>query len=165
MGKWLARGDCKGRRDHPSSLSDTCADNGFAASVGAWSPSTPAPFRCSICRVMDAVKRREAVVGEYKNRCDPASVCRYISTVCPWVVEVRRASPSDLRAALVRVKKHLPPSNMPGLEDALGFGGEAPPDSASLLLMTAQISGAGTQDEKVAMESVGRIRLSRAPHL
>ena len=73
--------------------------------------------------------------------------------------------PSDLRSALVRVKKRLPPSNMSGLEDALGHEGEAPSDSTWLLLMTTQISGAGTQAEKVAMGSVGRIRLSRAPHV
>ena len=34
-----------------------------------------------------------------------------------------------------------------------------------MLLTTAQFSGAGTQAEKVAMESADRIRLSRAPHV
>ena len=165
VGKWLVRGDCKSRRDPPSSQRDTCADNGFASSGGIWFPNAPAPFHRDICRAMDAAKRRESVVGEYKDRCDPASVCRDISTACLWVAELRRASPPDLRAALARVKKRRTPSNMSGLEDALGYGGEAPPDGTSLLFMTAQISGAGSQDEKVAMESVGRIRLSRAPHM
>ena len=111
----------QGRRDPPSSLRDTCA-----ASVGVWSPNAPAASRCNICRAMDAAKRRESVAGEYKNRCDSASVCRDIFTACPWMVELRRAPPSDLRAVLARVKKRLPPSNLSGLEDVLGRGGEAP---------------------------------------
>ena len=87
MGKWLVCGGCNGRRDPPSSLRDTCAGNGFAASVGIRSPNAPAPFRCNICRVMDAAKNRESGVDEYRNRCDPASVCRNIFTVCPWLAE------------------------------------------------------------------------------
>ena len=114
---------------------------------------------------MDAAKRRESVAEEYKNRCDSASACRDIATACPWMVELRRATPPDLRTAPARVRKRLPPPNISGLEDVLGHGGEAPSDSASLLLIPAQISGAGTRAEKVAMESVGRIRLSRAPHM
>ena len=104
-GKWLVCGDCKGRRDPPSSQRDTCADNGFATSVGPWSPDAPAPFRCNICRAMDAAKHRDSVVGENKSRCDPTSVCRDNFTVCPWMVGLRRASPSDLRAAMVRATK------------------------------------------------------------
>ena len=108
---------------------------------------------------------RETAKDEYKSRRDPFSICRDISSACPWMTELRRAAPADLRTALVRVKKHLPPSNAPGIEDALGRGGEVPPDGASLLLMTAQFPGSSTQAEKVALESVDRIRLSRAPHM
>ena len=114
---------------------------------------------------MGAAKRRESVAGEYKSRRDPASVCRDIFSVCPWVTEVRRASPAELRAALVRVKKRLPPSSTSGIEDVLGHGGEVPSDGASLLLMAAQFSGSGTQAEKVALELADRIRLSRAPRM
>ena len=81
------------------------------------------------------------------------------------MVQLRRASPSEVRSALLRVKKHLPPSNTSGLEDVLGQGGEVPSEGTSLLLMTAQFSGAGSQAEKVALESVDRLRLSRAPHM
>ena len=165
VSKWLVRGDCVGRRDPPSALCDTYADYGFAASVGIWSPNAPAPFRCNICRALDAAKHREFVAGEHRNRRDPASICRDIFMVCPWMAELRRASPSELRTALVRVKKRLPLSNMSGIEDVLGHGGEVPSDGTSLLLTPAQFSGVRTQAEKVAMESVGRIRLSRAPHV
>ena len=41
----------------------------------------------------------------------------------------------------------------------------SPSDGASLLLMTSQFSGPGAQAEKVAWESAGRIRLSRAPRI
>ena len=47
----------------------------------------------------------------------------------------------------------------------MGQGSEGPSDCTSLLLTTAQFSGAGTQTEKVATESVDRIRLSRDPHM
>ena len=83
----------------------------------------------------------------------------------PWMVQLRHASPGEVRSALQRVKKHLPPSNASGLEDVLGQGGEVPSESTSLLLMTAQTSGSGSQAEKVALESVDRLRLSRAPHM
>ena len=50
-------------------------------------------------------------------------------------------------------------------QHVLGQGNDVPSDSTSLLLTTAQLSGPGAQAEKVAMESVDRIRLSRAPHM
>ena len=70
-GKWLARGDCVGRRDPPIAVCDSCADSGFASSLGTWAPDASAPFRCKICRALDAAKCRETVAGEFENRCDP----------------------------------------------------------------------------------------------
>ena len=61
------------------------------------------------------------------------------------MIELRRAAPAEIRSALLRVKKHLPPPNASGLEDVLGQAGGVPSEGASLLLMTAQFSGAGTQ--------------------
>ena len=165
LGKWLVCGDYVGRRDPPSALRDTCADNGFASSVGQWVPRASVPFRCNICRAWGAAKRRETLADERKSRRDPASVCRDIFSVCPWVAELRRASPAELRTALLCVKKHHPPPNASGLEDVLGRGDEVPSDSTSLLLMTAQFPGAGAQAGKVALESVDRFCLSRAPHM
>ena len=63
------------------------------------------------------------------------------------------------------MKKHLTPANTSGWEDVMGQGSFAPSDGTSLLLMTAQFSGPGAQAEKVAMESVDRIRFARAPHM
>ena len=40
-----------------------------------------------------------------------------------------------------------------------------PWDGTSLLLMSGQIFGPSTRADQVALESVGRIRLSRAPHV
>ena len=42
---------------------------------------------------------------------------------------------------------------------------EAPLDGASLFAMAAQTCGSGSLAELVALESVGRLRLSRAPHV
>ena len=159
-GKWLVRGDCVGGRDPPGA-----ATPHFASSLRAWAPNAAAQFRCNMCLALDAAKRRESVVDEYKDRCDPSSVRRDILVMCPWMAGLRRAPPSELRSALLRAKKHLPPSNTSGLEDVLGQGGEVPSGGTSLLLMTAQLSGVGAQAERVAMESVGRIRLSRSPHM
>ena len=126
--------------------------------MGLWTPGASITFCCNFCRALGAAKHREMVVEEYKNRCDPAPICRDIFTVCPWLTELRRASPSELRTALARAKKRLPPPNTSGIEDVLGHGGEAPSDGTSLLPLTARFSGAGTQAEKVALESVDRIR-------
>ena len=81
------------------------------------------------------------------------------------MVQLRQASPGEVRSALLRAKKRLPLSNTSGSEDVLGQGGEVPSESTSLLLMAAQFSGSGSQAEKVALESVDRLRLSRAPHM
>ena len=107
MGKWLVCGDCKGRRDPPSAACDSCADNGFASSLGAQAPNAAAQFRCNICLALDVAKRRESVAGEYKNRCDPSFICRDMFVVCPWMVELCRGSPSELRSAMLRVKKRV----------------------------------------------------------
>ena len=85
--------------------------------------------------------------------------------VWPRMLELRRASPAELRSTLLRLKKHLAPANTSGLENALGQGSEVPSDGASLFLTTAQFSGAGAPAERAAMESVDRTRLSRAPHM
>ena len=81
------------------------------------------------------------------------------------MAEVRRSAPAELRSASFRAKKHLAPANASGLEDVLGQGSDVPSDGTSLLLTNAQFSGPGTQADGVAMESAGRIRLSRAPHV
>ena len=44
-------------------------------------------------------------------------------------------------------------------------GGKVPSDGTSFLLTPAQMCGSGTREEQVAMESVHRIRLSRAPRV
>ena len=165
VGKWLVCPDCVGRRDPPTALCETCVENGYAATFGAWAPHAPLLFRCHVCIAMSSAQHRDKVLIEFKSRCDPTSICRDIFVVCPWMVRLRQASPGEVRSALRRVKKHLPPSNASGLEDVLGQGGEVPSEGTSLLLMTAQMSGPGSQAEKVAMESVDRIRLSRAPHM
>ena len=165
MGKWLVCSDCVGRRDPPTALCETCVGNGYASTFGAWAPHAPLIFRCHVCIALSTAQHRDKVVVEFKSRCDPTSICRDIFVVCPWMVQLRQATPGEIRSALRRVKKHLPPSNASGLEDVLGQGGEVPSESTSLLLMTAQMSGSGSQAEKVALESVDRLRLSRAPHM
>ena len=75
---------------------------------------------------------------------------------------MRRAPTSDLRSALRRVKKHLPPANTPGLDAVLGRAGAAPSEGAQLRLLAATNCGGGSCDLQVALESVGRIRLSIA---
>ena len=120
VGKWLVCSGCEGRRKPPTALCDTCVDNGYAPTLGVWVPHAPLQFRCHVCVALDSALHRDAVLEEFKSRCDPTSICRDIFVVCPWMVELRRASPGEVRSALLRVKKHLPPSNSSGLEDVLG---------------------------------------------
>ena len=67
------------------------------------------------------------------------SICKDIFAARPRAAELRRATPSDLRSTLLRVKKHLAQANAPSLEDVLGQGSEVPSDGTSLLLMAAQL--------------------------
>ena len=81
------------------------------------------------------------------------------------MVDIRRATPAELRNVLIRVRGHLVLAKASGLEDLLGQGCKVPSDSTSFLLMTAQVSGAGSSAGRVAMESADRLRLSRAPRM
>ena len=92
--KWIVRGDCAGRRDPPSAVRDLCADNGFASSSGTWPPNAMAPFRRNICRALGAAEYSETVAGEFRDWCDPSSICRDMFAACPWIVELRRAPPA-----------------------------------------------------------------------
>ena len=71
----------------------------------------------------------------------------------------------ELRRAFVRVKEHPVPANTSGLEDLSEQGGEVPSAGTSFSLMSAQMCGSGARAERVAMESVDRICLGRAPHM
>ena len=63
----------------------------------------------------------------------------------------------------MRARRCFPPANVSGREDILSRGGEAPTDGASQLLKAAKTRAAGSRADKVAMESLGRIRLNRTP--
>ena len=91
-------------------------------------------------------------------------ICSEIFVACPWMVNKRRAPPIDRRRGITRVQKRLLPAILSGLEDILGRGGEVPTEGAPLLLVAAQTCGSVSQAEGVALESLGRIRLGRAPH-
>ena len=125
-GKWVARADGAGRRTPPDAVYDSRVDNGFASSLGFWAPGSPAPFRCHDCCASDAADRREAAIDAFQNRRDPTLVCKDIFLARPWMAGLRRASPAELRSALLRVKRRLAPANASGLEDALGQGGDVP---------------------------------------
>ena len=113
---------------------------------------------------MDATKHHEQAIEGFQSRCDPMSVRNDIFVVCAWMVELRRACPGELRNALPLARKHLAPANSSGLEDVLVQGSAFPSDGTALSLMTAQFSGVGSPGERVALESVEHIRLSRDPH-
>ena len=81
------------------------------------------------------------------------------------MAELRRAPLGELRNTLLRVKKHLAPANTSGSEGVRGQGSEVPSDDTPALLSTAQFPGAGTPAERVAMDSVDRIKLIRAPRM
>ena len=164
-GRRAVRPDCAGRRSPPVSVCETCADSGFAPSSGLWAPNGAAHCRCHFCSAPDSVRHCEGAVEEYTNRRDPLFVCKDIFVVFPWLVVLRRVSPVELRRALLRVKKHLPPANTRGLEDTLGLGGEVPAGGAPLLLTSARMRGSGSRAEQVAAASVDRIRLRRTPRM
>ena len=77
---------------------------------------------------------REAADEVYKNRRGRTLARKDIFVGCPWLADLRRASPAEHRSALLRAKKHLAPANSFGLGDAPGRGNETLSDGASSLL-------------------------------
>ena len=142
-GKWYVRPSCVGRRDPPNALRDACVDNGNAPPAGACTPGATPSRRRNDRFSLDAASRQATFVDVYRARCDPTSVCKDILAASPWMAELNRASPGELRSAVLREQKHLAPANMSGLEEVLGQGGDIPSDGASFLFMTAPVSGAG----------------------
>ena len=133
--------------------------------MGAQSPGASVPPRRNICGAMDSAKRCDAVIEEYKDWRDPLFTRKDIFALSPRMADFVRASLVELRSALLRVKKHLPPANTSGQEEVLGQGSEAPSDGTSLFLTSAQMCGSGTRAEQVASGSVARTCIGRAPHL
>ena len=86
-GKWVVRADCVGRRSPPNAICDSRVHYGFPA--GLCAPGAPAPFRCRVFCVLDAATRRETAIDDFKKRRNPTLVCRDISMVLPWAVELR----------------------------------------------------------------------------
>ena len=150
-----------GRRGPQAALCKTCVDNGCATTFGVWIPSAPLRFRRHVGLAVDSAQRRNAVLDEFESRCNPSSFSRDIVVECPWVVELRRASSGEVRSASLRVAD-TSPVELLRFGGCLGQRGEDPSEGASLPLMTAQFSGAGSTAEKVALESVNQLRLSRA---
>ena len=96
-----------------------------------WAPGSSAPSCGDVCGTLGAAKHREAVVDDYKSRRDPMLVCKDISIVRPWMVELRRAPPTESRSVLQRAKKHLAPEKTSDSEDVLGQGSDIPSDGTS----------------------------------
>ena len=92
--------------------------------LGLWGASSANPLRRQTCVALESVRRREAMIEEYKNRCDPLYVRKDIFNVRLRIVEIRRVSTNGLRGARCRVEMNLPPANSPGMEDVLGRVGE-----------------------------------------
>ena len=80
------------------------------------------------------------------------------------IVEIRRSPKFQLRQGISRMRKHFPVANLTGLGDILAQGEAVPTDGTSSLWMAAHARCAGSQAERVVMELLDRIRLSRAPH-
>ena len=91
------------------------------------------------------------------------SICWDMFTVCPWMVDIRRATSSEIRSDLMRAKRRHLPANTSGLGDMLARGGEVPSEGTSLLFLAAQTCGAGYRSEKAPTESIDRVRPNRAP--
>ena len=107
----------------------------FGCVVRDVGPAQLGPAECQIWIALETARFREGVIDEDRRRRDPSYVCKDVFTVCPLIAGARRVPTSDLRGALPRVKKHLPPFNTPVLENALGRAAVAPSEGASLLCM------------------------------
>ena len=81
------------------------------------------------------------------------------------MVDKRRTSSIDIRHNITRVKGRVPPAETEGSEDMLGRSGDMPSGRTSLGVVTECKCGSVSQAEKVAKDSLGRIRFYRAPNM
>ena len=89
VGKWLVRGDCIGRRDPPSALCDTCADNGFTSSVGIWISNASAFLVCPALFVLPSSHVFPVSSNYTSSRCGcilESFLVRASHHGCRWVV-------------------------------------------------------------------------------
>ena len=114
---------------------------------------------------LDGRRIRVSVVDEYKARRDPPPICLDMFVARPWMVEIRRASRTEVRRGMSRAERNPPTGNASGLEDTLGRGGEVPIDGTPPLSITPRSCRAGSRAGKVATEFLARIRLNFALHM
>ena len=126
--------DCVGRPETPTAPCEMCVDKRLAS---------PSQFSCGVCIALESARFRRAPVDDYEDRRDPMAPCNDVFAACPRMADIFRAAPGEIRNALPRVRRHLPPPNMPRLKGVVGLGGEVPSKGTSLCLMAAHTCGAG----------------------
>ena len=155
---------CVGRRSPPRALCESRAESGFAPPAGAQLPGAAVPFRCNIRGASDPAKRRDAVNAEYKDRCDPLFVRKDIFAARQRMVNLRSATPVEMRSAPLRVEKHVPPANTSGLGDVLGqVSRSAVERNLAVFGVSSDVWPGHAESAWVTLESVDRIRHRRAP--
>ena len=100
-GNWFVCPDCVGRRSPAMTICDSFVDKGLPTTTGARGKTRSSPFKRRMCIALESVELREAVIDEYTHRRDPVYVRKDIFDVCPWMVEIRRASTPELRSPLL----------------------------------------------------------------
>ena len=138
-GECFVRPDRAGRRSPPIAVCETRADSGCVPSLDLRRRAQQSSFDATSVVRFDSATRRDAVVGEIKNRRDPAFARKDISPVCPWTGDLRCAGSVELRSAFLRAEKRSPPANTSGFEDALWRGGEVLSDGTSFSPTSAQM--------------------------
>ena len=108
-GKWYASSDCAVRGGEPMAVRGACVDSGMVLTVSSRVKDRASPF------FLPVVYR--VGIPSPTSRRDPVAVCREVRVASPWVIEIRRAPKLQLRQGFLRIMKHLPPSNLSGLED------------------------------------------------
>ena len=103
---------------------DSCVDVGLVATLGTWGTKRADSFECRVRIVLESPLYCKSVIDWCKWGRDPPPMFEDVFGVCPSFVEIRRYSSINIRCGILRVKKHLPPANVPGLEDIFGRGGE-----------------------------------------
>ena len=100
---------CAGRRATPTAICEMCVGKALETLLGTRGPKLPPSFKCRVCITMESVRYREALAGDYRNRCDPMDTREDIRTVRPWMVDSRRAAPGETRSPF-DARETLPPA-------------------------------------------------------
>ena len=150
-----------------SVICSTCIADGYTNVVGPLDfNATPISMSCYKCKRHANLKYQDAVITAVRARCSPEVIGALALDRCPWMAQLRQATPEELRLALRYLKRHRAPHE-DRLDESLWTGKDGPNLGTTMaVLAAASVSNAPpTPAQKTAGQCVEALRMNNAPHM